>query len=1134
MALLTFLQSRNTPLSKEILDNLYVDNVLLGASTPSEAISKYKESKALLSEIGMNLREYSSNRTEVNDAIPLCDRAPSGISTILGVKYDKNSNEFGICLKFVEKDKLTKRDVVSQLNSIYDPIGIVGPITIRLKQLMREIYESGVGWNEPIPERLAVRWNATCQEYQKVSVSLPRHIGMPNNSSTNMLSLLVFADASAKALATCAYLRHEETRKVSTLISGKTRLTPKKTKQTIPKLEVVAILMATRLAKNIASAIRIKLNEINLLSDSEIALSWIKSSRKLPLFVENQKQHILKIKDGLESAGINVNFFHVRTADNPADAGTRGADASLIVDLPWVRGPQWLNNEKIPTRLRKLADIHEQKEVEEDSETLGDYATTLQLAGVSTSSNLVLISLARFSRLDKALRTVARVGKVLHAWVIKVNTRKESQSKLCLQKLHLFDAGYEITAEDVKLSETLLLHEAHASISLNTLKKRFPQKKIFRDENGIIRNASRIQNAPVPYDVKNPIYLEKDSDITRLVVTDIHIKNGHSGKDHTLCLARQRFWIPRPCGVFKKYLKNCVVCRKALGLPFGAPEMPPLPKDRTVLTRPFQSVGCDFMGPFHSKNNEKYYVSLYTCLTTRAVHLEVVEDMSTGAFLNSFIRFISRRGVPTIIRTDCGTNFKLGQQITEKMSSPNESTGDSVMSYSSNHRIQWVFNPPGAPWMGGAWERLVGSVKRAFTKSVGRKRLSHAQLYTIMTQIEAIINTRPLTTISNANTDDIPLRPIDFLQNSLKYSLAEMDKEEGTDPTFDPKLIQTATQAKQAIQHAEQVSSRFWDRWYTEYLTALREIQAINRKQPRHMKVREPQIDEIVLVEQENLPRGSWCYGKVVDLMRGCDDLVRSVKLLMPNKHVWLRPVNKLYPLEISAKNDKVPPNSPQAEHNVRELQMNEGNKPRLAKIKAKEAIQKLSRITDDSNGSLPPVLCPHINVAVVIMIAVLFLGPSVYALPNISCKGNALLVNPPNGTFQLCIRSTCRYFANSLTNLTFLLPATANNGVVIVSMRHFSGNKYTELQKNCSLPHVCDVSQNFMSKHLLGNPHCWPTGAIASIGMLLYLMISAIVLSVKLMLVRRGSHSGATLTSSESGNDNKGSHPTVAFRKND
>uniref|UniRef100_A0A7I4Z638 RNase H domain-containing protein n=1 Tax=Haemonchus contortus TaxID=6289 RepID=A0A7I4Z638_HAECO len=215
---------------------------------------------------------------------------------------------------------------------------------------------------------------------------------MPSNSSTNMLSLWVFADASAKALATCAYLRHEETRKVSTLISGKTRLTPKKTKQTIPKLEVVAILMATRLAKNIASAIRIQLNEINLLSDSEIALSWIKSSRTLPLFVENQKQHILKIKDGLESVGINVNFFHVRTADNSADARTKGADASLIVDLPWVRGPQWLNNEKIPTRLRKLADIHEQKEVEEDSETLGDYATTVQLAGVSTSSNPGLIT----------------------------------------------------------------------------------------------------------------------------------------------------------------------------------------------------------------------------------------------------------------------------------------------------------------------------------------------------------------------------------------------------------------------------------------------------------------------------------------------------------------------------------------------------------------------------------------------------------------------------------------------------------------------------------------------------------------------------------------------------------------------
>ncbi|VDO38336.1 unnamed protein product [Haemonchus placei] len=277
-------------------------------------------------------------------------------------------------------------------------------------------------------------------------------------------------------------------------------------------------------------------------------------------------------------------------------------------------------------------------------------------------------------------------------------------------------------------------------------------------------------------------------------------------------------------------------------------------------------------------------------------------------------------------------------------------------------------------------------------------------------------------------------------------------------------------------------SVRNWDRWYTEYLTTLREMQAINRKQPRHVKQRGPQIEEIVLVVQENLPRGSWCYDKIV----------------------------------------------------VEIVEMNEYSKPRLAKIKAKKAIQKISRVTDDSGGFLLSTLCPHINVIMIIMITALFLGPPANALSSISCEGSALHVLPPNVTFQLCIQSTCKYFANNLTNFTFLLPATATNGVVAVSMSYFSGNKYTKLQKNCSLPHVCDISRIFMSKHLLGNPHCWPTEAIASIGLLLYLMIAAITLSVKFMLALNSSHSGATVTSSELDKVNKSSHSTVATRKND
>ncbi|XGW12071.1 hypothetical protein V3C99_013055 [Haemonchus contortus] len=193
--------------------------------------------------------------------------------------------------------------------------------------------------------------------------------------------------------------------------------------------------------------------------------------------------------------------------------------------------------------------------------------------------------------------------------------------------------------------------------------------------------------------------------------------------------------------------------------------------------------------------------------------------------------------------------------------------------------------PPEAPWMGGAWERLVGTVKRAFNKSVGRRKLHYTEFLTIITEIEAIVNTRPLTACS-ANVEDIPLRPIDFLQKSLKYALPASDHEEIDDPTFDPQLIQSVTQAKHALESSEQIAQKFWERWHMEYLTALREVQRSRLKQHRHARPREPTVGEIVLIEQENIPRGSWCYGKIVELVKSTDEQVRSLKILLPNGHI--------------------------------------------------------------------------------------------------------------------------------------------------------------------------------------------------------------------------------------------------------
>ncbi|VDO41803.1 unnamed protein product [Haemonchus placei] len=154
-----------------------------------------------------------------------------------------------------------------------------------------------------------------------------------------------------------------------------------------------------------------------------------------------------------------------------------------------------------------------------------------------------------------------------------------------------------------------------------------------------------------------------------------------------------RFWVPKPPA---KVRKN-------------------LPRDRSVICKAFQHVGCDYIGPFTTDNNEKAYIALYTCLITRAIHLELVDSLSASAFLDSFLRFISAVGLRY--------QFCPGAKVIDHLFQNTTETGHSVMSYSATKNIKWIFNPPAAPWMGGVWERLVGTVKKCISKTIGRKKL---------------------------------------------------------------------------------------------------------------------------------------------------------------------------------------------------------------------------------------------------------------------------------------------------------------------------------------------------------------------------------------------------------------------------
>jgi len=336
--------------------------------------------------------------------------------------------------------------------------------------------------------------------------------------------------------------------------------------------------------------------------------------------------------------------------------------------------------------------------------------------------------------------------------------------------------------------------------------------------------------------------------------------------------------------------------------------MPPLPDVRVQQRRPFAVTGVDYGGPLTVRNDgvtAKRYIALFTCAVTRAIHLEVANDMSAEGFLHVFQRFVARRSCPSVMISDNGTNFTSAAE---------------TLQFWENHpplhrmliqrRCKWKFIPSRAPWFGGFYERLIGMTKTSLRKALGRIIMSDEELQTIMCRVEAHLNDRPLTYVSDQPDDSLALTPSMLIQGYRYDSLPEpvLDPDEDDDPTVMDTIHLTRRQ-----QRNQRVLQTFWTQWQKEYLLMLR--QPSRGRVPKNV----PEVDDIVLIHDET-PRLFWQVGKIVSLQPGVDGFIRSAEVRTPTG-VLRRPVIKLYPLELSAvagDSDQPNPATPASENQQR------------------------------------------------------------------------------------------------------------------------------------------------------------------------------------------------------------------------
>jgi hypothetical protein len=725
----------------------------------------------------------------------------------------------------------------------------VSPTTIPLKNLIQETWVRNLGWDDPLPEDLVNQWEERSHAVSNLaSITLPR----ATITGEGSWDLHVFGDASPKAYGAVAYATNYVTPPV--LLLSKARVAPIK-ERSLPQLELTAMYIAAKLGKYVRETIKdCKIGQTYIWSDSEVALQWVKNGNSKIVYVQNRVQDIKTIDP-------DMILNYLSSQENPADLLTRGMKLGKFKESNlWFEGPEWLNR-KSEWPFQKF-----------DSSTSEVKVEVCQVVEVEP-----LIDPTRYNSWSKLVRVTRLVFKFLN--------------KISNNKIHKSPQHYWIEfIQKQSCREVWDFLHGNRAASAPTMVK---QLDLFILEGeGLIRCRGRISHAELPFHTKHPILLPSKHHVTRMIIGHSHKESLHAGVQETLCKARENFWIPRGRQRVKEELSKCFWCKRLQGAAYSYPKSPPLPKERVENALPFEIVGVDYTGAILIKNEAtgeplKVYIVLFTCATTRAVHLDLALDMTAETFLNIFRRFVARRSTPRVIISDNATNFKLGSNLLPEILNEEE-----VKQEFEGRNCEWKFIPPRAPWFGGFYERLVGVVKSCMRKALMNRVLNLDDLKTLIVEIEARVNNRPLTYASDDIRDQEPITPSHLLYGRRMNSLpAVSSSPELKDPTFKESIPLSKRY------HKVSKLLKYWqDQWKNNYLTSLLERGISKGKSGERKET--VRVGEVVLIHSER-NRESWPMGVIEEVYRGKDGIIRTVRLRTKQGYV-VRTINKLYPLEVN------------------------------------------------------------------------------------------------------------------------------------------------------------------------------------------------------------------------------------------
>ena len=862
--------------SKVVEDNFYVDDCLTGADSIEGAIFLHDELCDLFKRGGFLLRKWNSSESAVLQSINPDLRDSTKVLIVsgseeytkaLGLEWNTAGDHFRLTITNLPSPAIvTKRILISNIAKIFDVFGWLSPIVIKVKVLLQRLWEAKLDWDDPVSlpiQDIWLKWKSELPLLTDVHVS---RYYFAKEASIISTQLHGFSDASEDAYAGVVYIRGEDAHGNThvALVMAKTKVSPLK-RLTVPRLELCGAYLLAQLLHHIKSLYQIPVADVYAWTDSTIVLNWLNGSpKRFKTFVGNR---ISTIVDCIPPNCWN----HVSSVDNPADCASRGLYPSeLLHHELWWRGPKWLTIPQSQWPIQLPLPPNETHSEEKEICLTTTYQPMTPLIPVDRYSTF-----SRFQRVT--------------AWIYRFvdNCRAQRSSAvltpyLTIEELSCAERYWIAMSQSDSFPNELAMLRSNRDITLpnnSALKLLNP----FLDPHGIIRVGGRISNAKLAYSRIHPIVLHGKHPVTRLIVHTEHLRMLHASPSLLATSLSLRFHIVSLRRVVRLITCKCVTCKRYSGKA-ASQQQGQLPQERIVPGPVFEKVGVDYAGPLSIKYGYvrkpvivKAYVCLFVSLTVKAVHLELVSDLTTEAFIATLRRFISRRGLPSLVWSDHGTNFIGADRELQDLFKflRNKSSQIAISEFCTFNKIEWRFIPERAPHFGGLWESAVKSMKAHLRRITSNVKLTFEEMSTTICQIEACLNSRPLIP-SDQDVTEV-LTPGHFLIGRPLTALPDPSSSTSEQPM---SLLRRWQLCQNLVRH-------FWSRWSNEYITILNKY----TKWPH--KSRNVSVGDIVVLRDEVLFPTDWPLARVIDVHPGRDNLVRVVTVRTA-KGTYKRPVTKV------------------------------------------------------------------------------------------------------------------------------------------------------------------------------------------------------------------------------------------------